>query len=110
MQLNQLTNISQAGLQLAIQEIKEEMFDTPQCDYTIAKLLSHCGQFEAAERHIDDMLLKWGASPDVIALTEQAYADMVTLSASINANVTHQTAHHLAAHHTPAYSQPSAVA
>ncbi len=78
----QLADISRTGLQLAIQEIKEEMFDTPECDYTIAKLLSHCGQFEAAERHIDDMLLKWGASPDVVTLTEQAYADMANVSAA----------------------------
>lgn len=106
MQPNQLMDISQAGLQLAIQEIKEEMFDTPQCDYTIAKLLSHCGQFEAAERHIDDMLLKWGASPDVIALTEQAYAHM----AALNATSTAQVSPHVVAHHTPAYAQPSVVA
>ena len=106
MQLNQLVDISQAGLQLAIQEIKEEMFDTPQCDYTIAKLLSHCGQFEAAEHHIDEMLLKWGASPDVVALTEQAYADMAALSANSTAHVSP----HVVAHHTSAYSQPSVVA
>ncbi|MFI8749780.1 hypothetical protein ACIGG6_07220 [Vreelandella lionensis] len=105
MQLNQLTDISQAGLQLAIREIKEEMFDTPQCDYTIAKLLSHCGQFEAAERHIDDMLLKWGASPDVVALTDQAYADMTALSAS----QTSKTPLHIA-QHASSVAQPSAVA
>ncbi|MBR2513906.1 MAG: hypothetical protein IKE45_07760 [Halomonas sp.] len=81
MQHNQLADISQAGLQLAIQEIKEEMFDTPECDYTIAKLLSHCGQFEAAERHLDDMLLKWGSSPDVLELTEKGYANLTALSA-----------------------------
>ncbi|WP_404375487.1 hypothetical protein [Vreelandella aquamarina] len=105
MQTNQLVDISQAGLQLAIQEIKEEMFDTPQCDYTIAKLLSHCGQFEAAERHIDEMLLKWGASPDVVALTEQAYADMAALSAANAAQVPPPPAQYSAT-----YSQPSAVA
>lgn len=82
MQTIQLTDISQAGLQLAIQEIREEMFDTPECDYTIAKLLSHCGQFEAAERHIDEMLLKWGSSPDVLLLTEKGYSDIATLSAA----------------------------
>ncbi|MCO7229257.1 hypothetical protein NH398_08505 [Halomonas sp. CnH100-B] len=86
MHTHSLVDISQAGLKLAIQEIKEEMFDTPQCDYTIAKLLSHCGQFDAAERHIDDMLLKWGASPDVVALTERAYADMASLNAQHAAN------------------------
>ncbi|GGC88548.1 hypothetical protein [Vreelandella lutescens] len=105
MQPNQLMDISQAGLQLAIQEIKEEMFDTPQCDYTIAKLLSHCGQFAAAERHIDDMLLKWGASPDVIDLTEQAYADMAALSAHTAAQATLHIAQR-----TPTFTQSSAVA
>lgn len=103
-----LTDISQAGLQLAIQEIRDEMFDTPECDYTIAKLLSHCGQFEAAERHIDDMLLKWGASLDVITLTEQAYADMVTLSADDSAMQTsHITRHRSSAEPT---AQTSAIA
>ncbi|WP_249978619.1 hypothetical protein [Vreelandella olivaria] len=86
MQHNQLADISQAGLQLAIQEIKDEMFDTPECDYTIAKLLSHCGQFRAAERHIDEMLLKWGSSPDVLALTEKGYADIAMLSTTANAS------------------------
>lgn len=85
MPFTQLTDISQEGLQLAIRELREEMFDTPECDYTIAKLLCHCGQFEAAERHIDDMLLKWGASPEVVTLTEKAYADMATLSAAQHA-------------------------
>ncbi|UYV18316.1 hypothetical protein K1Y77_12595 [Halomonas qaidamensis] len=92
MQPNQLSDISRKGLQLAIQEIREEMFDTPECDYTIAKLLSHCGQFETAERHIDEMLLKWGASPEVTRLTEQAYTDLVTFSAdnteSLSSSVT----------------------
>ena len=86
MHTHSLVDISQAGLKLAIQEIKEEMFDTPQCDYIIAKLLSHCGQFDAAERHIDDMLLKWGTSPDVVALTERAYADMASLNAQHDAH------------------------
>ncbi|WP_394425241.1 hypothetical protein [Vreelandella stevensii] len=85
MPFTQLTDISQEGLQLAIRELREEMFDTPECDYTIAKLLCHCGQFEAAERHIDDMLLKWGTSPEVVTLTEKAYADMATLSAAQHA-------------------------
>lgn len=88
-----LTDISQAGLQLAIQEIRDEMFDTPECDYTIAKLLSHCGQFDAAERHIDEMLLKWGASPDVVSLADQAYVDMARLNAT-NISLNHaRTAH-----------------
>ncbi|WP_434986441.1 hypothetical protein [Vreelandella zhaodongensis] len=103
----QLADISQAGLQLAIQEIKEEMFDTPECDYTIAKLLSHCGQFEAAERHIDEMLLKWGASPDVVTLTEQAYADMAALSTADTVPSTSHTAHGLS-YFTP--TAPTAVA
>tara|TARA_B100000929_G_scaffold289674_1_gene280919 strand:- start:60 stop:371 length:312 start_codon:yes stop_codon:yes gene_type:complete len=103
MHTHSLVDISQAGLELAIQEIKEEMFDTPQCDYTIAKLLSHCGQFEAAERHIDDMLLKWGASPDVLALTEQAYADMASFSVD-------QTANALSAANRASVAQASAAA
>ena len=103
MHTHSLVDISQAGLKLAIQEIKEEMFDTPQCDYTIAKLLSHCGQFEAAERHIDDMLLKWGASPDVLALTEQAYADMASFSVV-------QTANALSAANRASVAQASAAA
>jgi len=103
MHTHSLVDISQAGLELAIQEIKEEMFDTPQCDYTIAKLLSHCGQFEAAERHIDDMLLKWGTSPDVLALTEQAYADMARFSVD-------QTANALSAANRASVAQASAAA
>lgn len=103
MHTHSLVDISQAGLELAIQEIKEEMYDTPQCDYTIAKLLSHCGQFEAAERHIDDMLLKWGASPDVLALTEQAYADMARFSVD-------QTANALSAANRASVAQASAAA
>lgn len=77
-----LAEISQAGLQLAIQEIKDEMFDTPECDYTIAKLLCHCSQFDAAERQLDEMLLKWGCSPDVIELTEKGYTMVATMSAA----------------------------
>ena len=103
MHTHSLVDISQAGLKLAIQEIKEEMFDTPQGDYTIAKLLSHCGQFEAAERHIDDMLLKWGVSPDVLALTEQAYADMARFSVD-------QTANALSAANRASVAQASAAA
>lgn len=80
MQHIHLAEISQAGLQLAIQEIKSEMFDTPECDYTIAKLLCYCSQFEAAEGQLDDMLLKWGSSPDVVELTEKGYAMVATMS------------------------------
>ncbi|UXZ53300.1 hypothetical protein LOS15_10655 [Halomonas sp. 7T] len=104
-----LKDISQQGLQLAIQEIREEMFDTPACDHTIAKLLSHCGQFEAAERHIDEMLLKWGASPEVVRLTEQAYITMMTC----RANTTDESASAtVASHpsHSNAGSQLSAIA
>lgn len=76
MQHEQRIEISQAGLQLAIQEIKDDMFDTPACDYTVAKLLSHCGRFDEAEQVIDTMLLRWGPSPDVVALVEQGYANI----------------------------------
>lgn len=74
MQREQRIEISQAGLQLAIQEIKDDMFDTPACDFTVAKLLSHCGQTDKAEQMLDEMLLKWGASPDVQALRQNGYA------------------------------------
>ncbi|MBP5978895.1 MAG: hypothetical protein KA748_01665 [Halomonas sp.] len=92
MQHIHLAEISQAGLQLAIQEIKDEMFDTPECDYTIAKLLCHCSQFEAAERQLDDMLLKWGSSPDVVELTEKGYAMVATMSNSVATPALHSTA------------------
>lgn len=103
-----LKDISQQGLQLAIQEIREEMFDTPACDHTIAKLLSHCGQFEAAERHIDEMLLKWGTSPEVVRLTEQAYITMMTC----RANNTESASTTVTSHHSRAdvASQLSAIA
>ncbi|QNI02162.1 hypothetical protein HXW73_04000 [Halomonas sp. SH5A2] len=74
MQREQRIEISQAGLQLAIQEIKDDMFDTPACDFTVAKLLGHCGQTDQAEQILDEMLLKWGASPDVQALRQNGYA------------------------------------
>ncbi len=80
MQREQRIEISQAGLQLAIQEIKDDMFDTPACDYTVAKLLSHCGRFDEAEQVIDTMLLRWGSSPDVVALVEQGYANIDVMS------------------------------
>lgn len=91
MQHIHLAEISQAGLQLAIQEIKDEMFDTPECDYTIAKLLCHCSQFEVAERQLDDMLLKWGSSPDVVELTEKGYAMVATMSANVATPAPHST-------------------
>lgn len=75
-----LENISEAGLNLAVQELREEMFDTPQTDFTIAKMLSHCGHFTAAERHLDEMLLKWGSSPDVVELTDKGYAMVDAMS------------------------------
>ncbi|KPQ24633.1 MAG: pentatricopeptide repeat domain (PPR motif) [Halomonas sp. HL-48] len=80
MQREQRIEISQAGLQLAIQEIKDDMFDTPACDYTVAKLLSHCGRFDEAEQVIDTMLLRWGSSPDVVALVEKGYANIDAMS------------------------------
>ncbi|WP_447529504.1 hypothetical protein [Vreelandella sp. TE19] len=80
-----LENISEAGLKLAIQELREEMYDTPQCDFTIAKMLSHCGHFETAERHLDEMLLKWGSSPDVIELTDKGFAMVDAMSATAHA-------------------------
>lgn len=84
MQREQRIEISQAGLQLAIQEIKDDMFDTPACDYTVAKLLSHCGRLEDAEQVIDTMLLRWGPSPDVVALIEQGYANIDAMSATVS--------------------------
>ncbi|MFG6667114.1 hypothetical protein ACGK9R_08385 [Halomonas sp. HNIBRBA4712] len=78
----QLENISEAGLKLAIQEIRSEMFDTPHTDYTIAKMLSHCSHFDVAERYLDEMLLKWGSSPDVVELINEGYAMVDTMSAT----------------------------
>ena len=63
-----LNDLSLTGLQIAIQDIKDELFDTPECDYAIAQLLSQWGQAEKAEQLLDEMLLKWGTSPDVIAI------------------------------------------
>ncbi|MCB8888792.1 hypothetical protein [Vreelandella malpeensis] len=85
MQTIKLENISEAGLQLAINELREEMFDTPECDFTIAKMLSHCGHFDTAERHLDEMLLKWGSSPDVIELTDKGYAMVDAMQATAKA-------------------------
>tara|TARA_R110000824_G_scaffold50961_2_gene142147 strand:+ start:28167 stop:28508 length:342 start_codon:yes stop_codon:yes gene_type:complete len=71
-----LNDLSLAGLQIAIQDIKDELFDTPECDYAIAQLLSQWGQAEKAEQLLDEMLLKWGTSPDVIALTQRGHTEM----------------------------------
>ncbi|WP_447043593.1 hypothetical protein [Vreelandella sp. H-I2] len=77
MHSEKLTNLTQAGLQIAIQDIRDELFDTPDCDYTIAQLLHRWGQSEKAEQLLDEMLLKWGTSPEVLALTQRGYAEMV---------------------------------
>ncbi|NYS78799.1 MULTISPECIES: hypothetical protein [Halomonadaceae] len=71
-----LTDLSKAGLQIAIQDIKDELFDTPECDYAIAQLLSQWGQAEKAEQLLDEMLLKWGTSPEVLALTQPGHTEM----------------------------------
>lgn len=73
------TDLSQAGLQIAIQDIKDELFDTPECDYAIAQLLNRWGKAEQAEHMLDEMLLKWGSSPEVIALTQRGFAEIHAL-------------------------------
>lgn len=70
------TDLSQAGLHIAIQDIKDELFDTPECDYAIVQLLIRCGQTEEAEQLLDEMLMKWGTSPDVLALTQRGYSEI----------------------------------
>lgn len=38
---NETSNdLSQAGLHIAIQDLKDELFDTPECDFAIAQLLT----------------------------------------------------------------------
>lgn len=76
MHSEKLTDLSQAGLQIAIQDIKDELFDTPECDYAIAQLLNSWGQTEKAEQLLDEMLLKWGTSPEVLALTQLGHTEM----------------------------------
>ncbi|MEA2117171.1 hypothetical protein [Halovibrio sp. HP20-50] len=71
------TDLSQAGLHIAIQDIKDELFDTPECDYAIAQLLTRWGQAGKAEQLLDEMLMKWGTSPEVLALTQRGYTEMV---------------------------------
>ncbi len=79
------TNLSQAGLQIAIQDIKDDLFDTPDCDYAIAQLLNRWGQAEKAEQLLDEMLLKWGTSPEVLALTQRGYTEMeAEMSSAMN--------------------------
>jgi pentatricopeptide repeat protein len=70
-------DLSQAGLHIAIQDIKDELFDTPECDYAIAQLLTRWGQAEKADQVLDEMLMKWGTSPEVLALTQRGYTEMV---------------------------------
>lgn len=70
------TDLSQVGLNIAIQDIKEDLFDTPECDYTIAQLLGHWGQTERAEQMLDEMLLKWGTSAEILALIQRGYAEI----------------------------------
>lgn len=71
------SDLSQAGLHIAIQDIKDELFDTPECDYAIAQLLTRWGQAEKAGQVLDEMLMKWGTSPEVLALTQRGYTEMV---------------------------------
>ncbi|MBF59491.1 MAG: hypothetical protein CME80_17515 [Halomonas sp.] len=71
------SDLSQAGLNIAIQDIKDELFDTPECDYAIAQLLTHWGQAEKAEQVLDEMLMKWGTSPEVLSLTQRGYTEMI---------------------------------
>ncbi|HDZ48505.1 hypothetical protein LCGC14_0036540 [marine sediment metagenome] len=73
------TDLSQAGLQIAIQDIKDELFDTPECDYAITQLLNRWGNAEQAEYMLDEMLLKWGSSPEVVALTQRGYNEINAL-------------------------------
>lgn len=75
MHSEKLTNLSQAGLYIAIQDIKDELFDTPECDYAIAQLLNRWGLADKAEQVLDEMLMKWGSSPDMINLTQRGYAE-----------------------------------
>lgn len=70
-------DLSQAGLQIAIQDLKDELFDTPECDYAIAQLLTRWGHAEKADQVLDEMLMKWGTSPEVLALTQRGYTEMV---------------------------------
>ncbi|MBL1268106.1 MAG: hypothetical protein COA87_010260 [Halomonas sp.] len=70
-------DLSQAGLHIAIQDIKDELFDTPECDYAIAQLLTRWGQAEKADQVLDEMLMKWGTSPEVLALTQRGHTEMV---------------------------------
>ncbi|MGP9768180.1 hypothetical protein ACT3UM_20910 [Halomonas sp. AOP13-D3-9] len=70
-------DLSQAGLHIAIQDIKDELFDTPECDYAVAQLLTRWGQAEKADQVLDEMLMKWGTSPEVLALTQRGYTEMV---------------------------------
>ncbi|OJA05299.1 hypothetical protein [Halomonas sp. QHL1] len=74
------SDLSQAGLNIAIQDIKDELFDTPECDYAIAQLLTRWGQAEKAEQLLDEMLMKWGTSPEVLALTQRGHTEMVSTS------------------------------
>ncbi|TVP42458.1 MAG: hypothetical protein EA345_18895 [Halomonas sp.] len=76
------TDLSQAGLYIAIQDIKDELFDTPECDYAIAQLLNRWGQADKAEQMLDEMPLKWGASPDVLTLTQRGYAEFGSVTES----------------------------
>lgn len=70
-------DLSQMGLHIAIQDIKDELFDTPECDYAIAQLLNRWGQAEDAEQLLDEMLMKWGASAEIVALTQRGYTELV---------------------------------
>lgn len=76
MHSEKLTDLSQTGLHIAIQDIKDELFDTPECDYAVAQLLNRWGLANKAERVLDEMLMKWGTSPEVMALTQRGYAEM----------------------------------
>ncbi|MFI0471987.1 hypothetical protein ACGLWX_04585 [Halomonas sp. HMF6819] len=90
----QLENISEAGLQMAIKEIRSEMFDTPHTDFTIAKMLSHCGHFSSAELYLDEMLMKWGSSPDVVELINKGYSMVDAMSATAKAQIASPVAAH----------------
>ena len=74
MHTHSLVDISQAGLKLAIQEIKEEMFDTPQCDYTIAKYKDWLYQRFSLDELNERLLRRYRSWEDVDAPRTERFA------------------------------------
>ncbi|MCS2609637.1 hypothetical protein [Halomonas dongshanensis] len=86
MQNVQLSDMSKAALELSIDALRDDLYDTPECDQAIATLLCQWGQFSKADQLLDEMLLKWGSADEVLELTSKCRAQMMSMKANAKAS------------------------